>query len=536
MLSNTEVNKILDRYGQAVSIKNQSNGLRQEAGKYCWPNAQDMVRTSEVKSEGELRTINLYDSTALQAAYKMTSGIFSYLMPVGARWFEFVAQDPELNEVPEMAEWMSTATALAHKEIWRSNFQREMFITIRSMIVFGTGIISVESITDDIVFDSHHIGHMFFDVNSKGEIDTVYRQIFYTARQAVQEFGKDNLGKSVQKAIDSGKMEERFEFVHVTAPNQDFDASKLGSKSKRVKSVYINIPDRHIVKEGGFDQLPYLVARFSLAPGEIYGRGPAIEGQPEIKMLNRMKRTFIESAEKAVNPPLIVEDDGVVGQPVTEPNGMIYMRPGAMVPQPLNTGTNVQLNAELIQDQQATVRTIFFNDLFEALAQHRNMTATEVDARVEEKIIHIAPAITALQKEIFSPLIGRVLDLLIKSKRIPAPPQSFDYDIIYQGRLALAMSNMQTGAQETTLAKWGPYAAVSPVFDNVDWDKSFRMSWLNAGAPAENLVDWDLMMERRAKQEADMQAAQEAEVSKTASEAYKNVATSPEPGSIAESL
>ena len=529
------INEVLQRYGEAVSRRTRYNSLMTEAGQYSWPNAQDMVRNS-MQTEGLLRTVTLYDSTALMAAYKMTSGIFSYLMPVGAKWFEFVATQHELNQDKNMQEWMSTATALTHKEIWRSNFQREMFVTIRSMIVFGTGVISVEKVGDEIVFKNHHIGFMFFDENNRGEIDTAYRQIFYTARQAVQQFGKDINSKSIQKAIKANKLDERFEFVHVVAPNADFDPSKMGSKSKRMKSVYIIISDKTIVKESGFDELPYLVARFSKAPQEIMGRGPAIELLPEIKMLNRMKRSFIESSEKAVNPPLIVEDDGVIGQPVTGPGGMIYMRAGAMEPHALQTGTNVQLNAELILQQQELVKEGFFNDLFQALAQHRNMTATEVVERVEEKIVHLAPAITALQKEIFSPLISRVLNLLIRSKRVPEPPISFDFDIVYQGRLALAMSNMQTNAMEATLAKWQPYDERLGVFDNVDPDTAFRMSWLNAGAAAEGLKDFDQMLVEREEVKQLQMAAAQAEVAETGSKAYRNVAKAAEAGSPAEAL
>jgi hypothetical protein len=506
-----------------------------EAGRYAWPSAQDMVRSAN-QTEGLLRTVELYDSTAVMAAYRMTSGIFTYLMPVGAKWFEFIAQQHDLNNQPLMQEWLSTATALTHKEIWRSNFQREMFITIRSMIVFGTGVISVEKIGNEIVFKSHHISSMFFDVNSRGEIDTVYRQIFYTARQAEQEFGRDNLSKSVKKALETNKLDEKFEFVHCVAPNADFDSSKIGSKSQSVKSVYICIQDRAKVKEGGFNQLPYLTARFSLVSGEIMGRGPAIEYLPEIKMLNRMKKTFLEAAEKAVNPPIMVEDDGVVGQPVTGVGGMIYVRAGAMKPEALNTGTNVQLNAEVIAQQQEVVREGFFYNDFQALAQYRNMTATEVVERVEEKIVHIAPAITSLQKEIFSLLITRVLKLLIAAKRIPEPPMDFDFDIVYQGRLALAMSNIQTNAIEATLAKWAPYADRTPVFDNVNFDTSFRTSWLNAGAPAEGLKDPEQMAEEREAAAELQEAAAKAEIAAEASKAYRNVNQAIEEGSLAEQL
>ncbi len=529
------VSAILDRYDKARARKQESDALRQEAGYYAWPDAWRQVMNSE-QAEGNINTIELYDSTALMAAFTLTSGLFSFLMPAGAFWFGFTAQDPKLNKDQSILKWMSMAASATHKEIWRSNFQREMFMTIRSMVVFGTGIISVELIGKDLVFQSHHVGFMSFDTNNRGEIDTVYRQIFYTTRQVVQEFGVDIKSKSVQKAISSKKWDEKFEFVHVTLPNKDFDETKVGARNKRVKSLYIMIKDKSIVKRGGFDELPYLVARFALVPGEIMGRGPAMELLPEIKMLNRMKKSFIEAAEKAVNPPLIVEDDGVVGQPVTEPNGMIYVRAGAMKPEALDTGTNVALNAEILRDQQTVVKEGFLINRFNTLENKRNMTAFEVGVRKEDDLTIVSPQVTPLQKETLDPLLTRSLKLLVKAKRIDEPPQTFDFDIAYQGRLSLAMASVQANAMEATLAKWAPYAEATPVFENFDFDKAFRISHLASGAPAEVLTDFDQMMEDR-KEVNDLQKASiQADIAEKGSKALKNASSKPEEGSAAEQL
>ena len=529
------VEEVLNRYGEARNRKSKTNYLRQEAGKYAWPAAQDQVRTA-MSNDTHPTTVEKYDDTAVRSAYRMTSGIFTYLMPAGSRWHSFVAQDYELNQQPEYKKWMSIASAQTHAELWRSNFQREMFLTIRSMIVFGTGVISVEKIDGDIIFKSHHIGYMFFDDNSRGEIDTVYRRIFYTVRQAAQEFGKDKLSKSAKKAFEAGKLTDKHEYIHVCEPNENYDG-KMGSY--KVKSFYICVPDKEIVKEDpGFAHLPYLVARFARTPGGIMGYGPAIEYIDDIRMLNRMARSYIEAAEIANNPPMMVEDDGVVGQPVTSPKGMIYMRAGAEFPRPYVSGINVQSNSEVINQMRDIVRMAFFNDLFEPMGEHRNMTATEVDARREELIVIVTPAVVSLAKEIFSPLIIRVLDLLMavagKGNRIPQPPASFNYDIVYQGRLALAMSNVQANAQEATLAKWQPYQEITPVLENVDIDKAFRTSWISSGAPAENLTDYDLMIEERQKRKQLEEAAAQAEVAESGSKAYRNVLSSPEPGSLAE--
>ncbi|KKK97821.1 hypothetical protein LCGC14_2648950, partial [marine sediment metagenome] len=84
--------------------------------------------------------------------------------------------------------------------------------------------------------------------------------------------------------------------------------------------------------------------------------------------------------------------------------------------------------------------------------------------------------------------------------------------------------------------KWAPHADRIPVFDNVDFDKSFRLSWLNAGAPAEGLKDIDQMNEER-KEIKDLQvAAAQAEIADSASKAYRNVAKAAESGSPAEAL
>ncbi len=530
-----DVKAILQRYDEAKNRRTKYNSIMSEAGYYAWPNAQDMVR-HENQSEALLRTTELYDSTALMAAYKMTTGIFSYLMPVGAYWFSFKAVLPELNKRPEIQDWISTASALTHQEIWRSNFMREMFITIRSMIVFGTGVISVKKVGDELVYKSHHIGFMFFEENSKEEIDTVYRQIFYTARQAVQEFGRDHVDPDIIKALTKGDMNEKFEFVHVVAPNSDFDKSKIGANVKRIKSLYIYIKKKTIVKEGGFDELPYLIARFSKAPQDIMGRGPAIELLPEIKMLNRMKKNFIESAEKKANPPLMVEDDGVVGQPVTSPGGMIYVRAGAQFPQPLDTGVDVRLNAEVIRDQQKVVRDGFFNNLFASLEGLKNMTLGEAVIRKEDDLVMVAPPIISLQKETFSPLVERSMNLLKSVKKIPEPPVSFDFDIVYQGRLALAMSNIQTNAIEATLAKWQPYTEITNVLDNVDFDKAFRLTWLNGGAPADALKDFDDMIAEREEIKQLQDAAAQAEIAETGSKAFRNVQKASESGSLAEAI
>jgi hypothetical protein len=137
----------------------------------------------------------------------------------------------------------------------------------------------------------------------------------------------------------------------------------------------------------------------------------------------------------------------------------------------------------------------------------------------------LAPSITGLQKGQYDPLIMDCYQLLTEAKQIE--PIGVNVDITYQGRLALAMSNMQTSAIELTIAKWSPYQQFYPVLDNMDMGKAFRVSAINTGVPADVLRDEQDVEQTRAEAKQVQQAAQMAEIAATGSQAIKNVQGTP---------
>jgi hypothetical protein len=524
---------LLNRYSDAKGARSSYDDTLSEVGRYVWPSMKTMVKSAESETEGRVLTVDIYDSTAIDAAYRMASGIFSYLMPTGVKWFDFIARRYMDNEDPMVKLWLSKAGQEVHKELWRSNFQKEMFATIRSLCVFGTGAISIEKIKKETVYTNYSIGSIFYEEDYNGIVDTVFRQIFYTARKAHQKFG-EKAGKSVLNALKGNTPNQKFEFVHCVFPNKDYDG-KYGSK--KFASVFINIQDKVQANEqnDGFSYLPYLVVRMNKSPDETVGRSPGIEFLPEIKMLNAMKKTFIESSEKQGNPPLLLEDDGVVGQPVTSPGGTVIIRAGAKTPEYLLSGVDTRLTAECIAAQQQIVKDAFFNNLFRTLEDYRNMTATEVMGRREEGLVILSPTVGAVTKELIDPLVMIQLSLL-DDDQLEKAPDGLELTIAYQGRLALAMSAMQTNAIEATLAKWQPYTEQYPVFDNLDVDKAFRLSAITAGVPAEVMKDIDVMNAQRQENQVKQQAMMDAKIADDASKAYKNVNQPIEQGSLAGML
>ncbi len=54
------------------------------------------------------------------------------------------------------------------------------------------------------------------------------------------------------------------------------------------------------------------LGRYTTGPKEVYGRSPAMTVLPEIKMVNEMSQTVLNAGQKALDPPLLLQEDGAL--------------------------------------------------------------------------------------------------------------------------------------------------------------------------------------------------------------------------------
>lgn len=520
------VDEVLERYDQVKTTRSAYENTLEELGKYVWPQMQDIVHEVKDDDGHVIRTVDIYDSTAIIASFRMAAGILGNLMPVGRKIFEFAAQDDHQSNNRDMKKMLAKATSAVHKVIWESNFIGQVFNMIRSLVVFTLGVISIEKSGSERIFKSYHIRDMFFERNNLGRVDVVFYRMHYTARQAKQAFG-DNLGKSVENALkDTGKTtKDSFEFVHCVYPSDEYDQTKIGSKA--YKYMIVNVKDKHPVDEGTYKDIKYRVVQYGENLDGAMGYSPSLEMLPEIKMLSAMKKTFIVSCEKQADPAMMVEDDGVIGQPSTSSGGLIVVRSGAQYPQPWKSEANNQLTDIFIEKQQQIVREAFLNDVFDALKYYRRETAAELKEmeivqRIEEGFVVLAPVVAAIQRDLLNPMVMDIFRDLTPQERGDLP-SDFDMKIVYLGRLAMAMNVFETTAIETVLAKWAPYDEAYYLFDNLDLDKAFVKSALDTGWPSDLVKDEDDIRSVRAQRQADKEIRQQIEMAQNAAKAYRDV-------------
>jgi hypothetical protein len=112
--------------------------------------------------------------------------------------------------------------------------------------------------------------------------------------------------------------------------------------------------------------------------------------------------------------------------------------------------------------------------LMMAQTDRRQMTATEVAERHEEKMLQLGPVLERLEDELLDPLIDRVFAIALRAGHIPPPPQELqgqELRVEYISILAQAQKLLGTASVERLAGFVGNLAAVNPgVLDKVNMD------------------------------------------------------------------
>lgn len=492
------------------------------------------------KAKGQT-SVDLFDTTAEESNIQLAAGLYSYMFPTEGRAFALEADDEELREVDEVKNWFEKTTRTIHKYLVSSNFRQAFFEFLKSLGCFGTSCLYEEKgKKDTIVFTNHHISSFYIAVNSDGIVDTLFRRFEYTARQAAQEFGLDNLGEKMTIAYNTpSQRDKKFKFIHIVEPRDQYDPAKDDPVNMPFVSVYILREEKKIILESGYPEFPYQVDRFDRDSQEDYGRSPMMKKLPDIKMANKMQKTRIKGWEKQVDPPVLTPDDGSIWPLATQPGGIIHYRAGGDKPEYWEFKGNLQTMEAAIISVQQNIQKGFFLDKFDPLLDKQNMTATEIMARVEQTMRFLTPIIGRLQSELFNPMIKRIIGILSRQGKLPDMPEELsgkEFSVMYLGRLALALRTLETEGLAQLMLDWAPMMETSDFMDNLNTDVAFRDSSRNRGVPATWLHDTDDRDKDRVKREQAAQQQALLEQIPDLAKAAKAAGTAPEEGSITKGI
>ena len=514
-MAKTDLTKtIMARFDRLKTGRQNWETHWQEVADYMQPRKADVTKT---RSRGDKRTELIFDSSPIQAVELLAASLHGMLTNPSTPWFSLRYKDEGLDSDDEAKLWLEGVTETMYTAFNRSNFQQEIFELYHDLITFGTAAMFIEEDQTDLLkFSTRHINEIYITENDKGRIDTVYRRFKITLRAAAQQFGT-NLSEEAKKKVDKDPFDE-IDILHAVYPRIEFNPAKKDKQNMEFESVYLEYKNGNELSVGGFVEFPFVVPRYLKASHEIYGRSPAMTALPDVKMLNEMSKTTIKAAQKQVDPPLLVPDDGFLLPVRTVPGGLNFYRSGTRDRiEPLNIGANNPLGLNMEEQRRTAIRNVFYVDQL-LLQQGPQMTATEVIQRNEEKMRLLGPVLGRLQSELLKPMIDRCFAILLRNNQFaPAPDflSGQDIEIEYVSPLAKAQKSTELSSITRAIEILGSLANVAPVFDYINFDALVKHVADLVGVPQKVLkLQSQVNAEREqqaqlAEQQAQMQQMQQ---------------------------
>ena len=510
MAQTDKAKNLLKRFDRLKSQRQNWESHWQEVADYMQPRKADVTKS---RSKGDKRTELIFDSSPLQSVELLAASLHGMLTNPSTPWFSLRFKEDEMENEDEAKEWLESATETMYAAFNKSNFQQEIFELYHDLITFGTAAMFIEEDDEDILkFSTRHINEIFIAENEKGRIDTVFRKFKLSARAAIQKFG--DVSANIATVAKKDPYEE-IEILHAVYPRSDFNPKKQDKQNMPFESVYLDASSGDELSVSGFREFPFVVPRYLKASHEIYGRSPAMTALPDVKMLNEMSKTTIKSAQKQVDPPLLVPDDGFILPVRTVPGGLNFYRAGTRDRiEPLNIGANTPLGLNMEEQRRNSIRNAFYvNQLM--MQNGPQMTATEVIQRNEEKMRLLGPVLGRLQSELLKPLIDRSFAILMRRNLFAQPPEFLsgqDIEIEYVSPLAKAQKSTELSSIMRAIEIMGSLSNVAPVFDHINMDKLVRHLTNIVGVPQKILKPQsELNAERQAQaqQQEQMQQMQQ---------------------------
>ncbi len=467
----------------------------------------------------------LVDATGILAMRTLAAGLQGGMTSPARPWFQLSLEDSELAAHAPMRTWLMDVSKRMAKIFSGSNFYSAVHTLYGELGTFGTAfMLELADFEHGFRFLPFCAGEYCLDVNARQKVDVVFRRFRMSARQLKMHFGAQRLPDYILKESSHGR-ENSYTVVHAIFPRKeggaqrsrvDYDLGQhLGDYSDKYPKNHEGKQDRlslkgksgrgvlpkhmpfasvywleghrgphSILSESGFEEFPGFGVRWDVAGNDVYGRSPAMDVLPDCRMLQQMGITMLKAIHKAVDPPTAVSASlKSVGLDLT-PGGINYVEvapgqsPQAATPI-LDVRPEIQGTRLAIQDVQKQIQQGLYNDLFRLLldnSKRQHVTAKEVAVREEEKLILLGPALERLHFELFTPLIERTFQLMLRHNMAPPMPKEFQgqkVKVEFVSLLAQAQKMVSTSAVDRLVAFVKNLSASKPeVADMLNADKA----------------------------------------------------------------
>lgn len=475
------------------------------------------------------RSRDIYDSTGINSNQLLASNIQSSITNPVSKWANYMYSDPILKDDYEAQAWVEEVEQLTSESIKATNFNNEAGEFYLDLTSFAMGIQTQESFErddtsfDKIAFDTVPPDEAVFDLDEWGYPRNFYRCMSFTLQQLIDKFGLEALPEGfAEKAKRVEKTHKKHKVIlcyYLRPENKNVSTWEIQPVDKRPYGVKYVLKDekKQVGETDGAYEMPASIARWRTVSGSNWGFCPSMIAIWDVLTLNQVTELVLKAGEKVIDPALLTTNRGVFGNIDLSAGGLtVVTDTNAVVPFESNARFDVsQLSKQELR--QAIKDTYYWDQL--QLKESPQMTAYEVQARIQLMQRLIGPTYGRLQTHYLDPTLERHMKILYRYGQLPQMPQIVmdrggKLSVQYLGPLASAQRLDEVQNIESTLQS---VAAISDRYeeaaDNINIDNSVRELVQAKGAPVKMLRSKEevkQIREQRAEQNAQRMQAENA--------------------------
>lgn len=531
----TDATVYIDRFNRLKTARAVWQSHWQEVKELVRPNTADFNR---MPVPGEKKTLKIFDATAVLDCEELASGLQSYLVSPSEQWFQLTLNDPNAETIIandlEVQQWLDTVSSLIYSQYSRPavNFNSTMSEVFTDLAGFGTACMYQEWNYGlrQLSFKSFALSEIFIDEDAAGNVCLVYRFIYWTAEQAWEIFG-DELPADLLR-MRTQAPDQKFEFLHCVQPRKGYDPMAGDSTAMKFISAWVYVAKKVTLRESGYHSMPYVTPRWTKTPGEVYGRSPAMNSLPDIKMLNALMKVLIVASEKVIDPTMAAPDDSFLG-PLRSVPGAIWWYDASITNMqervfPIETKADLPAGREQMQDLRTSIDRAFHVDYLRAEQKKERQSQMEIADQRDEMLRQLAPLLGRQESELLGKTIGRTYAILHAAGIIPPAPRQLQKKELFVNYVSPA-SRAQSGSKANEFSKFMqdvvPLAQVDPtVLDAIDMDEAFRQIARARDISAKVMRTPKAIAAMRANRAKQQQQQQGVETAQGLATAYQKVA------------
>ena len=479
---------------------------------------------TDQSNRGDKKNQNIINTSPLDSSNTLASGMMAGITSPTRPWFKLATSDLALREFGPVKIWLEQVERLMLQVFSRSNVYKVLHGIYRDLGVFGTGAMSLEFDSQDIIRAyPHPIGSYVIGLDDRLSTSMFYREIPYKVYQVVEKFGLDKCSDGVQSMYNSQNLNNIVKVIHGIEPNNLRNLSSALPKDMPWKSVYYEKSNNEgkFLRESGFHELPVMTPRWTVNGTDAYGACPGMDTLGVNKSLQIKERRKNTLVDKLTDPPMQGPASLQQGYATLVSGELTFLDPGAnnaeFKPSQRIEPAAITVLREDIFEQTKEIQRAFFTDLFLMLTNidRTQMTATEVAERHEEKLLMLGPVLENIHNDLLDPLVDRVFNILARNNLLPEVPEELaekELSVEYISILAQAQRAVGVNSIRQTVSFAAEVASVAgpAVLDKIDFDQTIDEFADMQGVPPTIIRSDDQVEEIRGARAAQQQAQQSA--------------------------